>query len=110
MENLSDFYKTYGESLATRLMAIGHIPARPAFVFVEDIDNPIEILSFTSNGKAPASKPILVWDNFDEDLETSGRDNYHFALTGSFSVLAKALDQPAKTKTYRDCRAIVLNV
>ncbi|GAB2571749.1 hypothetical protein [Spirosoma areae] len=109
MDNLHDFYRTYGERLASRLPGIAHSAEHRAFVFVEEMDNPKEVLEFTSNGKAPAGQPILVWDNFDEDLDTGGRDNYHSQLKCSFSVLLKALDNPGRATAYRVGRAIVLN-
>lgn len=108
MDDLDEFYKSYGERLASRLPGIAHSEAQPAFVFVADMENPVEVMSFTSSGKAPAGRPILVWDNFDEDIDTGGRDNYHTQLKCSFSILQKASDAVSKARAYQQARQIIL--
>jgi len=106
MTELSDFYKRYGESLASRLEAIAHDPdAHPAFCFVEAAGDPSEVISFV--GKS-SNSPFLVWEDFEEDLETAGLDNYHSMIQGSLAILLKGLDKDAKREAYQIGRAIAL--
>lgn len=106
MDDLDEFYRNYGETLASRLPEIAHSSAKKAFVFVTNVDDPAEAQTFST--KAPIGQPFLAWDNFDEDLNTSGRDNYHLAIKGSFSLWQKATDKVTQAQVYANCRKIVL--
>ncbi len=108
MDNLNEFYRAYGLSLATRLAPFMEPVQVMPFVFVDEMDNPVEILSYTSSGKPPEGLPVLVWDNFEESIDTGGRDNYHLPVQGSLSVLMKAKDQSAKHTVRQRCRQLVL--
>lgn len=103
-----DFFKTYGESVATRLTGIGHSPATPAFVFIEDRGDPKEVLTFTGKKAAQHAQNILVWEDYDEDVDNGSRDNYHSVWKGSVVVLAKALDAEARREVFQRTRALVL--
>lgn len=108
--DLNDFYRAYGESLASRLMAIGHGDATPAFIFVEDMGDPAEVLDFTSRGKAEKGQNVLVWEQFMEDIDTAGRDNYHSVLKGSLAVIGKATDRAEIRQTFSRTRTTVLKL
>ena len=98
--DFSGFYETYGKSLASRLL-----PGMP-FIFVEDLDDPQEILKMVS--KVPEGQPLFCWDNFDEELDTAGKDNFTLSVTGSFSVLKKALSTIPRQIVQAQCRVMVL--
>lgn len=106
MENLDQFYKQYGQSLADRLPGLLPLEAAISFVFVEDIADPKEVMAAVKT--IPDGGYLLAWDNFDEAIDTGGRDNYHLPLTGSFSFSQKAADQPARSAAHARCRQLVL--
>jgi hypothetical protein len=109
--DLVSFYKSYGESLATRLKAIGHTKANQAFIYIEDIASAEEIVSAQSNGLKP-DRHVLVWERFTEQLSDGGRDNYNSRPQGSLAVIKK----PAKdgrglsSATIDECRNVALKV
>lgn len=104
----NDFYEKYGESLATRLAAIGHSPADPAYVFVEEMGNPKEVQDSLNGGAIRPDRTILVWENHGEDLDTGGRDNYHGRWPGSLCVLQLATDRASIRIAKAECRRILL--
>lgn len=113
MDNLNDFcldefYKEYGETLASRLPEIAHTNVKPAFVFVAEIDNPVEVKELANNKQITTDGPILVWDNFDEDIDSGGRDNFHSTLKCSLSVLFKETKLFTRAQAFRQARAIIL--
>lgn len=105
-----DFYEQYGESLATRLASIAHSPDDPAFVFVEEMGNPKEVLDSLNGGVIRPDRTILVWENHGEDLDTGGRDNYHGRWPGSLCVLQQATDRAGIRRAKAECRRILLAV
>ncbi|RYC69747.1 hypothetical protein [Spirosoma sordidisoli] len=103
-----EFYRAYGESLASRLAEIAHSPARPAFVFLEDMGDPKELKLQTGRKDALLGDNQLVWEAFQEDLDTGGRDNYHSVWTGSVAVIRKATTDEQIRAARATARQLVL--
>ncbi|UHG93433.1 hypothetical protein [Spirosoma oryzicola] len=106
MTDLSEFYKAYGEGLASRLADIAYSESNKTFCFVEDVGSPTEVISFNFG-----PNPVLVWEDFEEDIETAGRDNYYSQIVGSMAVMSKAggsASKAGKREVYRQNRAILL--
>lgn len=108
--DLSGFYERYGESLARRLADIAFSEANASYLFVENMGDPAEVLAHISSGKTQEGKALLVWENFEEDLDTGGRDNYHTVIQGSVAVIRKAGDRAAIREAKQIGRAVVLKV
>lgn len=100
--DFSAFYLAYGKSLAARLL-----PGMP-FVFVEDLDDAQEVMKLISGSGVLEGGYLFCWDNFDEDLDTAGRDNFTLSVTGSFSVLKKSLGLSDRAQLKAQCRQLVL--
>lgn len=100
--DFSQIYKAYGQSLAARLVTTSAM----SFVFVEDLDDPQEVIKAVA--KAADGESLFCWDNFDEDLDSGGRDNFTLSVTGSFSVLKKAKELSARHVVQGQCRGAVL--
>lgn len=88
MNDLFQFYRAYGQSLAERLKVIGHTAEKKRFVFVEDLDNADELIrKAVTDFKYSAN--VLVWERFSEQLSNGRRDNYNTRPQGSLAVLRK---------------------
>lgn len=82
--NLDDFYPAYGETLATRLL--NHTNEARHFVYL-DTDDMRPLTEGVKDPDRVTPGPLLVWEQFGDRLQTSGRDNYHLRMSGSLAVL-----------------------
>ncbi|MFD1143041.1 hypothetical protein ACFQ4C_18080 [Larkinella insperata] len=110
MINLEEFYEAYGKSLATRLAAIGYTEANGRFVFVDDVENPAELVS-KAVSKFPQGVNVLIWETFVEQLGDGGRDNYNTRIQGTLAVVRKdGTDNVSRKLSIRTARATALKV
>lgn len=106
-QNLSDFYKAYGEDLASRLPDIDTY--KNGYVYLESIGNPTEIQEAAQRGGFSDGQPFLILEDYQEDLETAGRDNYYSKITGSLVVLIQSgPEKEKKRQAYQQGRTLVL--
>jgi hypothetical protein len=50
----------------------------------------------------------MIWENFQEDIDNGGRDNYHSAVVGSMMIMQKGVNKAGKHQARRECRAALL--
>lgn len=111
MNDLNEFFRSYGESLASRLKAISHQPDQSRYIYIEDINSGEELVDARTKGLKPEMN-VLVWERPTEQLSTGRRDNYNTRLQGSLTIIRKPPKESLELRqqTVDTCRTVALKV
>lgn len=107
IEDLAQFYDSYGETLAERMPDICHTEAEPRFILMTE-NSMDELTKFVT--KLRSGVFIMAWEQFGEELSDGRRDNYHTKLTGTLAILTKPHinDTHTRRAAQRACRVVAL--